>query len=150
MLAGVLLSRDADDKRHACGDFPVRALVPSAVLAELIAVVAPEDDQGVFAQAEAVELGDDAADLGVGVADAREIAVNGLALYLVGDRPVFGNALVATELAGFVAGERRGAIGQLLERGETDVCVLGHVPVLFGSDPGHVWLVETDGDEERF
>ena len=60
LLACVLLARDADDERHSGRNLPIGALVPRAVLAQLIAVVAPKDDDGVLAEAEAIELGEDA------------------------------------------------------------------------------------------
>ena len=87
--------------------------------------------------------------MGVGVADAGVIAVDGITLRLLRDRAFFRDAFVAAELAGLVASERRCAGRQLLVFGEMDIVVTVHVPISFRRDPGHVWLVEADGEEER-
>ena len=91
----LLLTRDADDKRHSGRHLPVGALVPRAVLAQLVPVVAPKDDDGVLAEVEAIELGENAADLGIRVADAGVVAVDGFALHALWDRALFRDALVA-------------------------------------------------------
>ena len=55
----------ADDERHAGRVFVERTLLPEAVLAEVVAVVADEDDDGVLIQALLLELGQHQAELGV-------------------------------------------------------------------------------------
>lgn len=59
-----------NDERGAEGFLEEGVLSPDGVFAEVPAVVAPEDDEGVFGEAEFGELGDDFSDLGIGIGDA--------------------------------------------------------------------------------
>ena len=68
-----------DEEGDAVGLFVVGVLGPDAVVAEVVAVVAPEDDDGVLGEAGAVEFVEDPADLGVHVAEGGVVAVDELA-----------------------------------------------------------------------
>jgi len=79
-------------------------LPPNGVFAEVPAVVAPDHDDGVFGEAEFVELGDDLAHLGIGVADAGGVVFadfEGEGRVVVG---VFAPTIVFHEFAGPVPG----------------------------------------------
>ena len=68
-----------DDERDAGAVFEERAgLGPLAFFAELIAVVGDEDDEGVVAEAERVELGEDAAEVLVDPGDGGEVGADDL------------------------------------------------------------------------
>ena len=79
---GALVLREVgggDDERDVGGDLVGGVLAPFAVVAEVVAVVTPEDDHGVLGEAGFIEGRDDAADLGVHVADGGAVAVDELA-----------------------------------------------------------------------
>ena len=67
-FSGCLLLGDGDEKGRAHGDFEVGVFVPEAVFAELPAVIAPQDDDGVFVEALSFQGVEHATDLGVHVA----------------------------------------------------------------------------------
>ena len=67
--------RRGDDEGDSSGEFVVVGFGPDALFAEVDAVVAPEDDDGVVRQAELIEFVEEAADLGVDVAHASVVAV---------------------------------------------------------------------------
>ena len=72
-------SGGVDDERDAGAVFEERAgLGPLSFFAELIAVVGDEDDDGVIAQAEFVEMGEDAAEVPVGPGDGGEVGADDL------------------------------------------------------------------------
>ncbi len=72
-------SGHVDDERDAGAVFEERAgLGPLAFFAELVAVIGDEDDDGVVAQAETVELGEDAAEVPVGPGDGGEVGADDL------------------------------------------------------------------------
>ena len=75
LTAGGLLSGHADQERCAGGQFEVGVLVPEAVFAELPAMVAPQDDDGVIGEAFLLERIENESDLGVHVADSGVVAV---------------------------------------------------------------------------
>ena len=79
------LPRRGDDQQRHAGTLLEQAhLLPQAVLAHVIAVVAGEDDDRVVGQAEPVERVDDAADLRVHEADAGVVCLPALAAEVVG------------------------------------------------------------------
>ncbi len=62
--------RGDDDKGGTEGFFEESVFSPDGVLAEVPAVVTPENDEGVVGEAELVEACDDFSNLGVGIGDA--------------------------------------------------------------------------------
>jgi len=74
-----------DDERDTRAALEERAgLGPLALLAELVAVVGDEDDGGVVAKAEAVEFGDDAAEVPIGPGDGGDVSADDFAGFLLG------------------------------------------------------------------
>jgi len=100
-LAGCLEAGDRDQQRRVGVVFHVAVLAPPGVLAELPAVVAPQDNDRLVRQAQPVEFVEDATQLRVHVADGGVVAMFELARQIVGNRPD-GNAVVAAQ---FTAGQ---------------------------------------------
>jgi hypothetical protein len=104
-------------------------------------MVGPEDDDGVAAIGAGGEGVEDAADVGVGVVDAGEVAGDG-AFPLAGG----GDVIVVAEAAdgGF------GHVGEVVfeHGGEGDGVLWEFVEVLFRGVPGEVGAVEAAGEEE--
>ena len=72
---GGFVCRGRNDEGNVGVEFEGGRLVEEAVLADVEAVIGPEDNEGVVAKFEGVEFVEDAADLGVEVADGSEVAV---------------------------------------------------------------------------
>ena len=64
-----------DDERRAQGFFKERVLTPNGVLAQVPAVVTPEDDDGVVAQLQRIEPCEQPADHGIGVGHASGVVL---------------------------------------------------------------------------
>ena len=77
--AGGADSGAPDQQRNARGCFEVGLLHPLAMLAQMVPVVAPKDDEGVLPQAEAVESCQQPADLRVHETDRRIVGADGFA-----------------------------------------------------------------------
>ncbi len=78
-------SGGVDDERDAGAAFEKRAgLGPLSFFAELIAVVGDEDDDGVVAQAEFVEMREDAAEIPVSPGDGGEVGADDLSRFGLG------------------------------------------------------------------
>lgn len=151
VCTGVLHAGQRYDQRRMHIVFHVAVLSPRGVLAKLPTVVAPEDDDGVAAQIEAVELVEHASDLGIAVADAGVVAVLELAREVDRDGTGLGDALVLTHLAVVqIHGIRRRVDGRKGIGRERDLGRVVEVPVSFRCDPREVRSHETDGKEKRF
>ena len=75
-----LLSGHADDQRHGCRFISEADLGPEVVFAEVVTVVAGEDDDGVVIESCFVECIEDLADHGVHVGDRGVVACDGFFL----------------------------------------------------------------------
>src|SRR3954471_6137719 len=129
LFTDMLLTWHADHQRHASSNLPIGALIPSAMLAKLIAMVTPQDDDRIFAKPKAIELAHHFPDLGVGVTDTRKVTVNGFALFVLGNRAFLGNAFITAKFTGLVARKCRRTFGQLLKRSQMNIGVLIHIVV---------------------
>ena len=79
-LAVSFCSRSADDERSSSALFEEGALLPDAVVfSEVVAVVAPEDDDGVVGESVFFESIEHASDLGVDEGDAGVVGLESLA-----------------------------------------------------------------------
>ena len=87
------VARIADDERHAGRIFVERALLPEAVFAEVVAVVADEDHDRILIQALLLELGQHLSELGVHEAHRSQVSLLGRALGVLG-HPVVGHGSV--------------------------------------------------------
>ena len=76
-------SRRVNEQRDAVSDMVNRVLAPQAVLGEVVAVVAPKDDDRVVRLAGFLERGEDAPDLRVRIRHAGEIALDEFASFVV-------------------------------------------------------------------
>src|SRR3546814_7424939 len=102
------------------------------MIAEVIAMIAPQDDDGVVGKPFAFERLENLADLDIDVGNAGIIAVQQLALQ-------FGRKLVAADvprrlaigvdLAALLVGIGGGAFGQLFEFGHRQLRRIIHVPI---------------------
>ena len=130
---------DADDEGHAGAAFPDALFLPQAVLAEVVAVIAMEDDDGLVSQAEAVQGIDHLADLGIHEGGAGKVALFGLVAQLIGE-------LVLIFLVAHVG--RRGHAFLIFagSLGQLDLVERVHVEVLLGRDIRGVRAVEADGE----
>lgn len=144
--AGLLDMGGDDDEGGAEGFLEEGVFSPDGVFAEVPAVVAPEDDEGVFGEAEFCEALDDAANLGVGVGDAGGVVAadfSGEFLVLAG---ILAPALVFHELTGAVPGGFTFGLGGVRDGGKFHVFVVREV---FGrSAEGEVGAEDAGGEEE--
>src|SRR5688572_25854569 len=72
---------------------------PHAVIAEMPAVIAPEHDDGVVCQFEAIEFVQHASDLRIHVADRRVITMDQCPRLLIGHWPGIRHVAVLTQLS---------------------------------------------------
>src|SRR3546814_11928261 len=121
-------SSDLDVRRL----FHIGVLGPDAMVAEMIAMVAPQDDDGVVGKPFAFERFQHLADLDIDVGNAGIIAVQQLALQ-------FGRKLVAADvprrlaigvdLAALLVGIGGGAFGPLFGFGPRTLRRVDHLPI---------------------
>lgn len=139
-----------DDEGDVGGDLVGGVLTPFAVVAEVVAVVSPEDDDGVLGEAGVIEGFHEAADLGVHEADGGAVAVDELAGFgVVEDFGIRGDVGVVFQLAPSGAVVWKSA-DDFSAGGDFDFVALIEVPVFPGGVEGEVGFVEADGEEEGF
>ena len=141
-LAVGLAVRVADDEGHAGGILVQRAFLPEAVFAEVVAVVADEDDDGVLVEALLLELREHQPELGVHEGHRRQVGLLGRTL------GVLGHAIVGD--GGVRKGDRglRGAVGGGVGD-ELDLILRVVLEVLLRGDVRRVRAEEAYGQEER-
>ena len=86
--AAVFLIGRGNDEGHAGGFFKVALFHPEAVFAEVKAVIAPENDNGVVPEFEAIEGVEDTADLGVDEGNGGEVGAFAFAGLIDGESTV--------------------------------------------------------------
>jgi len=91
-----------DDEGGVEGFFKEGVFSPDGVLAEVPAVVSPEDDDGVIGETEVAEFLDDLSDLGISIADAGGVVLADLGGEFWVVIWVFPPAVVFHEFAGAV------------------------------------------------
>ncbi len=143
--AGAEQARRVQDERHARGALEEVHLVPQAPLAQHVAMVGGDDDDGVVGQAGRRERFQQLAELAVDIADHGVVAVAGVADLLVGDA-VF---VAVVELVHAAA--ERIAVGRrdIGHRRHVDGGVVVARPVRARRQVGIVRLDEGDGQHER-
>ena len=124
-------------------------LAPHAVVAEVPAVVAPQDDDRVLVESVRLEGVEHLADLRVGVAGGGVIAVDELTLHRVVDGAGLRAPLVVAQLAPIGRRELGGALWRRAELGEFELRRIVEVPILLRCVERQVGPQEPDGDEER-
>ena len=92
------------------GVLEVGVLVPEAVVAEVVAVIAPQHDYGSLAQAEPLEFGHHAPHLRIGIAGGGVVGADQLERLLVGNRALLGDIGVGAQLARIVQRDFRRAL----------------------------------------
>ena len=126
-------------------------LTPHAVVAEVPAVIAPENDDRIFRETGFVEGGHDLAELGVHVTRRGIVAVDEAAREFVVERVVAGrDAVVVAEFAAELWRVVGSAFGSGQAGGLREFGGIVEVPVFFRRDEGEVGFEETDAHEERF
>ena len=148
---GAFLAGDGDEERDARGLLVVGMLTPHAVVAEVPAVIAPENDDRVFRETGFVKRGHDLAELGVHVTRRGIVAVDEAASEFVVEWVVAGRDAVV--VAKFTAELRRvvgSAFGSGQAGGLREFGGIVEIPVFFRRDEGEVGFEETDAHEERF
>ena len=119
------------------------------MVAQLPAVVAPENDDGVIGKTLMVERVEQSADLGVGIADAGVVAVS-QRLGKVGRNGVaFRHVGVGVQLTVVMPGKGRGAVGQVVDQRQGNFLRVVQVPVFLRRDERQMRLEKADGKEER-
>ena len=138
----------ADDEGHPRADLVIRRFAPDAVFAEVPAVIAPEHHDGVVAEAERVELREDASDLGVDEAHAGRVGVEQLARRRLVDRPGGRHAGAGAQFERTVPRDRRSALRRLGRRRERQGRRIVEIEIFLGRNEGQVRLDEADAEEE--
>ena len=136
------------DPNQGCagGFFPEREFAPVFLFAQVPAVVAPKDDDGVVLVGAFVEGGHQAADVHIGVGTGGEVSLDGL-LPATGGK--YGS-VVARRLGHLDAAGWHVVEIMLDVRWQLDLVEGEHVVVFPGHVPGHVRLVQAHGEKERF
>src|SRR5919109_72381 len=75
--------RRGDNERHASGFLEQTQLLPQAMLAQVPAVIAPQDDNGVFRQAEPLKGIEQQTHLSIHKRDRRVVAADAVLLLLL-------------------------------------------------------------------
>lgn len=92
--AGRASSQVPISETDARGLFEVRMLAPDTVVAQMISVVAPENDDCIFSEIEIIEHVDHLSNLRIGVAGGRVVAVDEFALEIIGQSTIARDAEV--------------------------------------------------------
>ena len=142
-------ARRFDDQRGVHRGLEAAVLAPECMLAQVPAVVAPKYDDCVVGQAEAVELVEQLADLGVGIAHAGVIAVNQIAGRIIGERAFGRNLGIGPQFSRCV--DR--FIGRILRTvigcGKLNLLAIVEVPVFLRGNKRQVRFEKSDGQEKR-
>ena len=147
-VAGLLDFRCDDDEGRAKGFFEEGMLAPDGVLAEVPAVITPDNDDGVFGKIEVAELFDDASDLGVRISHASGVVLANLEREGGVSVGVFAPAVVLHELTGSVPGGFAFRLFGVGSFGKLGVFV--GFEVLRGSTEGEMRTKDSGGEEEGF
>src|SRR5215510_10576942 len=143
-LASGFRTRCSDDQRRAGRQFKQGVLVPPAALAQVIAVIAEEDDDRRVGQLKAVERVEHFAHLRVGERDAGVVSAHELATLLIGEaREGFPECAARQRLW-----QLRRAVRRVL--GELELFEWVEVEVLLRRVERIVRFVETEREEEWF
>ena len=138
----------SDEQRCPCGDLEVRVLVPKAVLAELPAVVTPQNDHRVFREVFFVERIKQTANLSVGEADAGVVTVAQGFGEIGRDRIACWHARIAVQLAIRVTDEVRCAFRVGNKGWARDRVGVVHVPILLRRDERQMRLHKAHTEEK--
>ena len=141
-LADDLVVRIADDERHPGGVFVERTFLPESVFAEVVAVVADEDDEGVLIEPLLLQFREHQAELGVHEGHRGQVGLLGRALR------VFAHAVVGHGSIGKGDLGLRGAVGGGVGH-ELDLILGVFLKILLRRDVRRVRTEEADGQEER-
>ena len=142
-LASSLESRGADDEWSAGALFEHGSFLPDAIVfTEVVAVVAPEDDDGVIGELETVEFIEHTAHLGIDKRDAGIVGLQGLAAVEFIDVVIWNGVVVGKSCRGNVVSITVGSVG------EADLFERIHVEVFLRSNEGGVGAKKSGGDEK--
>ena len=120
----------ADEERDAVGLLVVGVLCPDAVIAEMKAMVAPENNQSGISEYQSVELIDDLTDLSIDKAGAGIITLDQLAFQFRGEsRIVLRHGFVGSNLTTMLMRHLGRARRVFLQGGHRQLLRIVHVPV---------------------
>ncbi len=134
--------RGGDEEGGAGGFVKEGAFLPEAVLAEVVAVVAPEDDGGGGPELVLVEGVEEEAELGIDEGDAGVVGLEGFAEGGFGEVVAGGEAVVGEGGGGNVVAA---GVGKFWE---VDLVEGMGFEIGFGGDEGGVGAEEAGGEEE--
>ncbi len=146
-LAGLFHVGNRQDQRGVGVVFAVAVFAPGVVFAQLPAVIAPDDDDGIPAQVQAVQFIQHLADLRVGIAGGGVIAVFELTGQVIGDG-FLGDTVIGTHFTAGEDGVFGGVFGQKFVGSQLNLGRIVEVPVALGRDEGEMGLDESNGQEE--
>ena len=141
-------ARRHDDQRGPRRLLVVRVLAPHPVVAEVPAVVAPEDDDRVVGEPEGVEFLEQPADLGVHETRRRVVAVHERALERLRQVAAFGDTSVVAEFVAELRGERRRGLRRHAGISQRQRGWIMEVPVAGRRTKRQVRLEKPRGQEE--
>ena len=138
-------ARRDDDQRHPRRFFPQREFLPVLLLADVHAVVRPQDDDRIGGMRAGVERVEQPSHLGVGKADTCQIAAHGRLPFIVIHHPLM-------PLAAQPISVRRGNVIQVTshDRRQEHLVRRIQVEVLLRHKPGNMRAEDADGVEEGF
>src|SRR5207249_9827235 len=128
--------------RRAAGELEERVFIPPPALAQVIAMVADEDDDRLVRKAEPIEGVDDFSDLRIGEGRAGVIGAREFAFFAIGEG---GEDILPP------TGERQRRGGRNVRRVLVKLNPIQRVEVeeSFGRDVRIVRLMKSDGEEKR-
>lgn len=112
------------------------------MFAEVVAVVTPEDDDGVVGELETTQFIEHASHLGIDKRDAGIVGLQGLATVKFGEVVIGDGVVVGEGCCGNVVAVAVGSVG------ETDLFERIHLEVFLRGNEGGVGAKESGGDEE--
>jgi len=118
------------------------------VVAEVPAVITPQEDDGVFGETIRVEGIEHLAELRVHVTRGRVVAVDEVTGLLGRHGAFFRHVFVLSQFAPGGRREVGGTFGGFLEFGQLEGRGVVEVPILLRSHKRQMWLQKADGEEE--
>src|ERR1041384_7468935 len=123
-------------------------LPPPPVIAEMPAVVAPQNDNRIRGEAEAIEFVKHLANLGIDKTDGSMVAMNHGPRLIIAQRAGLGNVAVLPQLAPVarrISGrtDRRGA-----QLGHSEGCAIVKVPIFLRRTKWQMRLEKSDGEKK--
>src|SRR6266581_2342594 len=127
----------------------VGMFAPHSVIAEVPAMIAPEDDNGIGRQAEMIQFVQHTANLGIHITDSGVIAMDQCARLLIVERAGWWNVAVLPQFTPSGWGIGRRAFRRSAQSRQLEGIALIKIPVFLRRAKWQVRFQKADGDEER-